>query len=648
MHITDAQLAYGMDIKISNQQRHPLTVTIGEEGLMSISSPQAAIVSAAHLLLPRLAPAFLNCADPSDDEAIGAPPRLEDGRLDEEDARSGRRCFRLTGILRHPVRREHRLYYEARVSLGRAPLIEVEYARVRSLDGRITLTHWEHHLLLDSCDSVLFEALDEPRQVAVFDLVLGPGSGAEALAVRDRNWWLVLASSDLGNYREGAFSLRSDPERPGVHHFGLHRISPDWAYSGAIHQSLESIDLPDGGALSASFTLEVQSQPPLPDALHPSEGGRYNETPGSPEAEVLYLHRPPPRDTVDKNARLAERIREKIEFFTITGGRLHGLHWGGYCHINKRHLEAPVNRAEYAEYMLNEYVRSGDAWWLERVLEFARAHLDLMYLTREPDPLHGGVRHRGTIHVVTPIRSCRTANLLLNLYAMTGDEVYRRAAIANGDYLLRHVVDAQARQAAACRELAALWRHTGEERFAQGARTVVDRVASYQETDGSWHQVYNPDGSVTERHKHEAGEYSVAAPRKPEMASYNIIGMLDMVTVLPYEPAEQAARRALDWLVSVQSEAGGWRFPAYNSVGLWGHGAFQDAHAMFLGYGQFGDQRYLTAGTRVFSWAVQLLEERGYIPTVVGFWPYEQTEASLSYFYGLEALAALRSLKGNQ
>ena len=319
-----------MNIEGPNRQRHSLTVTIGEEGLLSISSPQSAIVSDAHLLLPRLAPAFLNCADPSDDEAIGAPPRLEDGRLDEEDADSGRRCFRLTGILRHPARPEHRLYYEARVSLGSAPLIEVEYARVRSLDGRITLTHWEHHLLLDSCDSVLFGALDEPRQVAVFDLVLGPGSGAEALAVRDQGLWLVLASSDLRRYREGAFSLRSDPERPGVHHFGMHRISPDWAYSGAIHQSLESIDLPEGGALSASFTLEVQTDPPHRDALHPVEGGRSNETPGSPEAEILYLHRPPPRETADNNTRLADRIREKIEFFTITGGRLHGLHWGGY------------------------------------------------------------------------------------------------------------------------------------------------------------------------------------------------------------------------------------------------------------------------------------------------------------------------------
>ena len=91
---------------------------------------------------------------------------------------------------------------------------------------------------------------------------------------------------------------------------------------------------------------------------------------------------------------------------------------------------------------------------------FARTGFDVFDC--ESNPMHGGVRHRGTIHVVSPIRSCRTANLLLNLYTMTGDAVYRRAAIANGDYLLRHAVDAQARQAAACRELAALWKHTGK------------------------------------------------------------------------------------------------------------------------------------------------------------------------------------------
>ena len=101
-----------------------------------------------------------------------------------------------------------------------------------------------------------------------------------------------------------------------------------------------------------------------------------------------------------------------------------------------------------------------------------------------------------------------------------------------------------------------------------------------------------------------------------------------------------AARPGL--LVSVQSRPVVGAFPPTIAWGV-GAGAFQDG---FSGYVRFGDQRYLTAGTRVFSWAVQLLEERGYIPTVVGFWPYEQTEASLTYFYGLDARCAPQSERG--
>lgn len=209
------------------------------------------------LLLPWLVPPFINRSDPSDDEGAGIAPVLEEGSLQDEGIRYGRQHYRLIGIMRHPLRSEHRFLYEALFHLGAEPLFTVEYVRLRTSDGAVRLTHWEHHFCLPACRAVLFSGLSQPWPTPIFDLVLLHNAQAPVLAAQDGDRWLLVASRDLAIYKQGALTLRSDPQKSGLHHLGLHRISPDWAYSGAIHQTLEPVDLAAGAALSFSFSLDI-------------------------------------------------------------------------------------------------------------------------------------------------------------------------------------------------------------------------------------------------------------------------------------------------------------------------------------------------------------------------------------------------------
>ena len=590
------------------------------------------------ILLPWLAPVFANCSDPSDDEGVGAPPQLVEGKLSKEDVAEGRHYFRLSGRLAHPLRKGVQFAYEARFHLGAKPLLSVEYVRLRNPGPAARLTHWEHHLGLHGLKAFILTGDDEPRPAPVFDLVLEAGAGTPALAAQDDEHWLVVDTADVAAYGQGALALRSDPETEGLHHLGLHRITPDRAYSGALHASCAPVVVDTGAALSFSFTLDLRDDPPTTGDLTAARCAAPLRR--ARPADILVLHGASADDD------LARRLRHKVASFTIESGHLAGLHYGGYDHLNHRYIEAPANCAEYGEYVLNEYFRSGDEWWLERALRFGRAHLDLMCLSRPGDPDHGGVRPRGCTAQVDPVRSCRTAHLFLHLHGLTGDPAYLTAAQANGEYLMRRAVEAQVRQASACGELAALWYHTGGGQYGTAAKEIATRVAGLQAEDGSWHQWYDRDGAPGRRRQHEAAEYCDEAPVKPEMASCSIVGLLDMAEILACAEGVEAARRALDWMVSVQRHEGAWGFPGWNSPGLWGHGAFQDALAMFRGYQRFEDKRYLQAGRRAFDWAVETWDRIGYIPAVVGVWPHDQSEASLGYFYGLEAAALRRELAG--
>ncbi|MFH1566372.1 MAG: hypothetical protein ABIL09_00110 [Gemmatimonadota bacterium] len=559
-------------------------------------------------------------ADP--DGGTPGPPRLTDGKLSKEDVHGSRHYFRLTGVLPLPPGTGAGLEYEARFHLGAETLLAVEYVRLRNPGPAVRLAHWEHRLELRAVAAAALRGRGDVLPAPVPDLVLEAGAQVPVLAVRAGERWLVAGTPDLAARGQGALTLRQVPGSEGLHHLGLHCLTPERA--GALCGAVEPLELAPGAALSFAFTLDLQDLAPAPEQLA--------------AAPVPYpLRRTRPAEAllvrgVSADDGLARRLRGKVEEFTVECGPLAGLHCGGYDHLNGRGLETPANRAEAGHFLLNEYLRSGDEWWLDRARRFGRAHLDLLCLAGPGDG-RGGVRPRGRTTGVDPLLSCRTAHLFLHLHALTGDPAWLAAARANGEFLVRRAAAAGPGMAAACGELAVLWYHTGDGSFGQAARQIARQVAGLQGGDGGWAAAKDGD----------SGAPRGSRPAVP--ASACAIGLLDMSEVLASDEGRDAARRALDWMVSVQRPEGA--LPGLGpDGGLCGASAFQDALALLLGYRRFEDEGYRASALRVLDWAEETWDRVGYLPAVVGAWPADQSEASLGYFYGLEAAALRRELTG--
>ena len=594
------------------------------------------------LLVPRLTPPG---ARDRDGESQGAPP-LTEGKLVKEDVAGTRHYYRLTGQVACPGRPDLPLEYEARFHLGPDPLLAVEYVRLRNPGGRVWLDHWEHGLALGDLQGWRLGAEEEVRPAPVCDLALESGAGTAVLAVLDGATWIELSSSDLSSGGPGALTLsglagggdgmdRRDPDARGLslHRLSLHGLAPPRAYSGALEIAGAGARLEPGAALSLSFALHLSGEaagrgaPPCTTPLR-------RERPD----EVLLLYGQSGNDD------LARRLRDRIDYFAIATGPLTGLYHGGYDHLNGRCVETPANRAESGEYLLNEYYRSGDRGWLERALAFGRAHLDLLCMSGSGGAERGGVRRRGSTAAVCPERSCRTARLFLHLHSLTGDPAYMAAAQANGEYIVRCATKPPVAMVHACPQLAALWYHTGGGQYGAAAREIAARVAARQNADGSWHQWHGEDGAPGPWRGQMGGEYLDEAPVRPRVVAECVVSLLDMVQILASAEGVEAARRGLDWLVSVQRPEGAWGSPTATSRGQCGAGAFVAARAMLQGYRRFEDERYLEAGMKAFDWAVATWDRVGYLPAVVGPWPHERAEVSAALFDGLEAAALWREL----
>lgn len=606
-----------------------LEIAVDAAGLLVVARRGTELLR-TNVLLPQLAPTG---------ERSPGDPELSDGRLTKEDVFDGRHCFRLVGSLPHPRHPETPLAYEARFHLGPAPLLSVEYVRLRNPGASVVLAHWEHHLPLADVQGYAIGDGEAIVGGAVGDLALEAGSGQTCIAVADGGQWLSVDSEDVAAYGQGALVLSGDPPPGAKPHLSLHRITPGRAYCGVLEAAAVPVAVDRGAALSFSFTLDLSSEYRRDTASPRRPAPLRRDRPD----EILLLHGAAVSDDVASDD-VASRLRSKVEAFTITDGPHAGLHHGGYDHLNGRFVETPGNRAECGEFLLNEYFRSDELWWLEGALRFGRAHLDLMYLVPPVEGDHGGARRQGGTGPVSPLRSCRGAHLYLHLHALTGDPAYLTAARASGEYVLRHAAEPQVTLVGSCPQLAALWYHTGGGQFGTAARDLAVQVAARQNSDGSWHQWYDADGTPGRGPLRVAGEVLDQAPVQPQVVAECVVGLLDMVQIQASAEGIEAARRALDWLVSVQRDEGAWGFPSWDSSGLCGQGAFLAATAMFRGYQRFDDERYLQAGRRVFEWALKTWDDVGYIPAIVGRWPHDLAEASVVYFWGLEAAALWREL----
>ena len=439
-----------------------------------------------------------------------------------------------------------------------------------------------------------------------------------------------LGSEDPLTYGDGL--VRAEPLEPTSQRTRLswHRVEPHWNYNGLFStRPLSGLWLHEGQTRAASLAIADSAQ-----RLH-----RPWPTPAHPDAPVALCK------AGSKAAGDRKAILDKIGSFRMLGSEYAGLFAGGRDHRNGRWIEPHASRPETGELLLHEYLRSGDARLWRWTSEFAERFQRLAVNRGRRASTGGAVRSRyGDNQSAHPIRSMRGAAFFWDMAALTGRQDYRDTALGIARYLTRVMPWNNARQGAAIRDLVYLHRESGIDAFADAARAILATVDKHQQPDGAWYEYWEESGqpSVYDPPGHHGGQWVASACKKPEMAVYNIHGILDALRVVDPQTlagAEQIVQRAADWMLQAQSPQGPWPFPDAGSSNLYGYGLFFDAAAMLKAGGYFHDQRYLASGRRAVEFGLDRLTADGTVPALIGVPELEAVESSFTWLCALEALA---------
>lgn len=520
------------------------------------------------------------------------------------------------------------------------PRIDV-HTRLRNRFGPRYLSHFAHTFQLTKPDAAEILTHDDQRFPHLVDVNLAAEtllsgwsqSGVRLTYPNDQD--LVIATQDLSSYNDGMITLTNVGREQDTTECLLHRIEPVWHYRGITsHAPASHLHFHEGQTRSAHFSLYFGNRTETEHLLISGESG----------LEVWVEDLVDSRTVLSKgridHKPLLERTVERALGFVIPSGEYKGLLAGGRCHINHRLIEYGVNRADYAEYLLNHFLRTQNPSLLEKSRNYADAFVDIaIHRSEEMSDGWGAVRQRYRENLPDQVRSMRGPRLLFKLFDLTGETAYRDTAMEIGNYILKSFPDRFARQGGACRELAELFTRSGDTAYASKTFEILNAVRESQLPEGPWYEHYQEDGSSSVLDVHQAGLYTIVATEKPEMSSYNIIGILDAQKQLDITPWMDVVEKASDWMVTVQDDEGAWRFPKFDSDPQWGHGIFQDVLAMLLAYQTFQKPAYLDSADRAIAWAEKVWAEYGYIPSVTRQTPHQYLEASLTYFYGIEALS---------
>ena len=512
------------------------------------------------------------------------------------------------------------------------------------------LKEWKTQLVLQTPEVAVIHG-DEARQFSSLvdlnllwsTLQIGGKFAGVGLGYSD-GIWVSVVSQDFGKYRTGMIQLNSVDERMEKSRIAVNRIEPTWHYKGITsHHPIDHLLFLEGQRRSSSLRVLFNDGQTPNQRPEGREDGVFVHPPDDGRGEIAL----PTANGQGSNGRRWDELKQKVIDralgFVVDGGEYHGLISGGRCHINGVFIEHGVNRSEYAEYLLYEYKRSGDKRLFDIALEYAERFIDVsIFRSKERMEWSGAVRHRYSENKPDMVRSMRGPIFLIALYLETGRREFKDTALEIGNYILTMFPSTFARQGAVCRELAFLYYFTGDERFRDKAYEVMEAVKSYQLPGGAWYDAVDKEGKPASVNEVIAGVSTSISPVKPEMASYNIIGIIDAAKYMAIDPFIETIEKAATWLLEVQDEEGAWRFPTWSSDPQWGHGVFEDALAMLKAYEFFGKEEFLKSADSAISWAENVWDVTGYIPSVTSRSPYDYLEASLTYFYGIEALS-LRS-----
>ena len=459
-----------------------------------------------------------------------------------------------------------------------------------------------------------------------------------------------VGSDDPLRYADGL--VRIEPAAVGEAEVRLdwHRVEPKWDYNGLVSmRPLHGLWIHEGQTRVMSLVLAWGDEATMGGVIGAaaSEGMLHGDTPSLPTAKSASpLCWRGGRVTFDRSAAWA-----MIDRVFITHGPYADLYAGGYDHRNRRQLEPHVCRAEYGEFLMHEALRLRDDRLWAKACQFA-SRFEQVCVNRSTHPVKGGaVRGRYGDNVAAhQIRSMRGAAFFWDMADAAGVERYRDVATGIADYLARSFPWTNARQGAAVRDLAYMHRVTGDGKYAEAAGLIVETLERAQTADGGWYEYWDEDYQAFRYDPpgHHGGEWTPRSTQKPEMASYNVNGLLDaaMVALPGVLPAGMMAMvaKAAAWLADVQHARGAWTFPSADSVGLYGYGLYLDAAAMLKAGQAFGEKRFTAAGLRAMAFGDAVVEERGFLPQLIGVADVDQVECSLTCFYALEAFAYAESI----
>ena len=471
---------------------------------------------------------------------------------------------------------------------------------------------------------------------------LACGSDERHLCVEYGDSVLRIGSPDFRTFGDGL--IRCEPHAYGDSRIRIswHRVEPHWDYHGLFStRPLNGLWINEGQTRSATILMACEDVP-----LE-----RRVTCPARPDTDAIARTFPL---MLLAEGRCDERVGRAVdtaERYRVRQGEYADLYAGGYDFRNGRQIELHVCRAEYGEFLLHEYLRRGDADLWRRVIAYAERFQQTAVNRSAHRQRGGAVRGRyGDNQTAHPIRSMRGAAFFWDMAELVGRSDFRETALGIADYLVRTFPWHNARQGAAVRDLMYLHDRTGDERYLDASIRIVERLSRAQRTSGGWYEYWDEDFEAFEYDppNHHGGQWTAASTLKPEMASYNVNGMVDAMRIEPLRSRadlipgiEEVVRRAADWLLEVQRPEGGWPFPAPDSRGIYGYGLTLDAAAMIKAGIHFQNDAYLASGRRALDYAFDLLDTIGHVPAVIGVEDVEPTECSMTWFYAIEALAAL-------
>ena len=453
-----------------------------------------------------------------------------------------------------------------------------------------------------------------------------------ALTFGNDTWY--VGSEDPMRFADG--HLRAEPDAPGeaVLRISWHRVEPAWQYNGMVAtRPLNGLWIYEGQTRFASINM-ADNPAKLARPVDPAP-----KTPANLPLCVL-----PKKRTYDRGP-----IMDAIKRLRMERGEYADLFAGGYDHRNQRIVEPHVSRAEYGEFLLHEYMRTGEPQLWDWVTRFAERFVQVS-VNRSSHPERGGaVRGRyGDNNIAHPIRSMRGSVFFWEMAELTGRESYRRTSLGIADFLTRSFPWTNARQAAAARDLVYMHKVSGDPRYLETARSIIDVLREVEQPGGGWFEYWNEKGEAYayDPPTHHGGEWTPISTIKPEMLTYNVNGLLDAVQLDPdaLPGALDMIRHAAEWLVETQDASGAWPFPRKESPTRFGYALMLDAAAMLKAGKAFGEERFVDSGRRAIDYGLAQIEERGYVPAISGLPDADQVESSLTCFYALEAFATAESL----